>query len=419
MFGLRREPGQIAVRIANFLNSCLKDLEAKGNLGSAPKLYNPKMSAEHVVLFTLCPEDKKYAQDFGPWNIEIFPFVDLKTKGYSPQNLVKILRAPFISYKKIKKARIDVIRGRLPYFASLVGCLAGRMSKTPTIVSLGGNNRLPQERSKTYHYGSKMISYTMEKWTLILCHVILAPNQYTKRYVASIIGKRRAEKKVRVIPWIIDREGSLEDSHENVPERLGLNLTLPFVLVIGFINPYKYSDIMFKVAEALFSGGPQDLQFVFCGDGPLRETGEFLLQRYENARFLGWQPYPVVQALIRKAAVVLVPMSGFVLLEAAAAGRPVVASNIEWHGELVEDGVSGFLVKPVSVDDWVRKIRLVLGNPELGRTMAENLGKKFRSKYDPDILIDEEIELYRSLVQKKRKIKLPSSYPSKKSGILR
>ena len=62
----------------------------------------------------------------------------------------------------------------------------------PSVVSLGGNNRLSQ-LNNTYLYNSKFLSYNIEKIVLNFCDVIITPNYYTKNYVKSIIGEKKSQ----------------------------------------------------------------------------------------------------------------------------------------------------------------------------------------------------------------------------------
>ena len=90
--------------------------------------------------------------------------------------------------------------------------------------------------------------------------------------------------------------------------------------------------------------------------------------------YLGLQPREVVRGALR-AARVLVNMSasesfGIVLLEAWLAGTPVIANHhCIAFGDLVEDGVNGFLVD--NVNDVAERVAALLTTPVLGMAMAE------------------------------------------------
>ena len=63
---------------------------------------------------------------------------------------------------------------------------------------------------------------------------------------------------------------------------------------------------------------------------------------------------------------------GIALIEAMACRKPVVATRVGGIPEIVEHGISGFLVEPENPAALAEGIRCVLGNPGLQRTLAEN-----------------------------------------------
>ncbi len=380
------------------MDSSLEALARKGNLSHALALYNPLGSAETVVHFTPFPSDAKYAAQFAERHIEVFPFFDGRLRGKLasaasvPGALRKVMR-------KIRASRLNVIRGRLPYFGSFIGCVAGRLLGVPSVVSLGGDNRLPQEREGRYYFGSRVLSYGVEHAVWRMCDAIIVPNDFTRNYVARMIGETRARRKAVVIPWVVESAIPGELSPPAIDLRsIGLEPERPLVLLAGHLNRYKYSAEMFEVASSVLRERPGAVQFVICGDGPLRADGERRLAGVEGVRFLGWQSNDVVLAIMQAAAVVLVPMSGFVLLEAASLGRPVIASDVEWHGEMIVNDATGWLLPPEDVDRWGQTLLDILDRPAYAAQVGTRLKELFRTHYAPDAALGRELALYATLI---------------------
>lgn len=391
------------VVIANFMDTCLEDLEKKGNLSHALNLFNPKMFAKKVIHFSHCPNDNSYKKIFSEKNIEIFSY-------FLPRNLLlifKLIPSFFTILLKIKKENVSIIRGRLPYFGSLIGVVIGKILIIPSVVSLGGDNRIPQKLMNRYYFGNKIISYSVEKFVLLHCDVIISPNHFTARYISSIIGIERAEKKTEIIPWINYKMSVSTKSSETILNNLGINPEIPIILIVGYINKYKFSDLQFEIAENVLISDPNRAQFIFCGDGELKNFGQEKLKTYFNIKFIGWQPNDIVMTLIEKSSIILVPMSGYVLLEAAAFAKPVISSNVEWHSELIKDGVNGFLVNPTSINEWSERIQQLLENKNLAEKFGNKLKDVFESEYNPDLLINKEIGLYKKILgswEKRKKV---------------
>jgi colanic acid/amylovoran biosynthesis glycosyltransferase len=128
-----------------------------------------------------------------------------------------------------------------------------------------------------------------------------------------------------------------------------------------------------------------DLVLRLAGDGPLRAALEAEARRLgvaECVHFLGYQSSEQVRALLQDTDVFVLPSFAeglpVVLMEAMASGVPVVTTRVAGVAELVEDGVSGFVVPPGDGEALTRALDTLLGDAELrtrfgaaGRLMVE------------------------------------------------
>jgi glycosyltransferase involved in cell wall biosynthesis len=164
------------------------------------------------------------------------------------------------------------------------------------------------------------------------------------------------------------------------------------VLFVGRVTPHKGID---RLIRAL----PDGADLAVAGTGghdpaaPERDYPDLLrrLARGRSVRFLGAVPDDRLPALYRQAAVLALPsvdrtcygrhvgvveLLGLVVLEAMASGTPVVCSRIGGLPEIVEDGVTGFLVEPGDV----RALREALDRLLRDRVLAERLGRNARER---------------------------------------
>ncbi|AAO90377.2 glycosyltransferase family 4 protein [Coxiella burnetii] len=385
------------MKVANFMDSSLVELDKKGNLTASPEIYNPNNAYSKVVHFTPHYQDLKYTAYFKQFSIQLYSY------GVDTLWTSRVVVGFFKIFKQFSKNKFDIVRGRLPYLGSLYGLLMAKIFRIPFVLSLGGDNRLCQEKNKKFNYNSKFISYTMEKFVLRYSDRIICPNLFTKKYVERLIGKKQSEKRCTVIPWISEAIPEKEEKGF-ICERFNIPSDAVLILIIGFLNRYKYTDVLYNVIKKWKSPLPdKKIVFAFCGDGPLYQKGVQEFLDNESVYFWGWQEREIVHQLIRRAYLLLIPMSGFVLLEAASLGKPVITSKVEWHAEMIEDHVTGLLVDPLSVEEWVNQINFALLNPQKMTTYAKCLEKKYWSKYSGLIAKQLEIDLYRSLYQNRKK----------------
>lgn len=136
---------------------------------------------------------------------------------------------------------------------------------------------------------------------------------------------------------------------------------------------------------------PLDVPFqaTLVGDGPERPALEAMAGRLgldDRVRFAGALPADETLALYGDADVFCLPSFAeglpVVLMEAMAAGVPVIASRTSGTPELVEDGVTGLLVEPGAPRDVANALTALAGDLELRRRLARAARERVEAEYD-------------------------------------
>lgn len=92
---------------------------------------------------------------------------------------------------------------------------------------------------------------------------------------------------------------------------------------------------------------------------------------------------------------------GLALVEALAAGLPVIASNTDGPADIISDGVDGLLFESGSDEQLAEKIEILIQSPVLARHLSIN-GRAKSTKYDISTMRDRYFEVYQSLVSDDR-----------------
>ncbi len=237
------------------------ELDKKGNLTASPEIYNPNNAYSKVVHFTPHYQDLKYTAYFKQFSIQLYSY------GVDTLWTSRVVVGFFKIFKQFSKNKFDIVRGRQPYLGSLYSLLMAKIFRIPFVLSLGGDNRLCQEKNKKFNYNSKFISYTMEKFVLRYSNQIICPNLFTKQYVEKLIGKKQSEKRCTVIPWISEPIPESEEK-DCICERFNIPSDAVLILIIGFLNRYKYTDVLYNVIKKWKSPLPDKklyLRFVVMG----------------------------------------------------------------------------------------------------------------------------------------------------------
>ena len=161
------------------------------------------------------------------------------------------------------------------------------------------------------------------------------------------------------------------------------------VLFLGYMAPDKGVFDLLEAVSAARAAVP-DVRLVCAGDGDRISVARYADQLgiSDAVKFTGWVGPSGKRALFESAAVLAapsydagLPMS---LLEAMAAGVPVVAAAVGGIPEAVQDGVNGFLVAPGDTASLARALRKLL----LERSLAERIGAagrdSVRLRYSPE-----------------------------------
>jgi D-inositol-3-phosphate glycosyltransferase len=218
---------------------------------------------------------------------------------------------------------------------------------------------------------------------------LVAGSSAEERDLARLYGTDA--DKVCVVPLGVDVEDYAPRATAAVRERLGL-LGCRVVLYVGRLERLKGADTLIEaVADLVRRPGFDDVRVLLAGgdsgDGarqaghPAGERGrlEEMAARLgvaDRLRFLGPVPHAELADLYALADVCAVPSRtesfGLVALEAQASGTPVVAAAVGGLLDIVEHGVTGYLVEGRDAAAYADRLARVLDDTLLRRTMSDS-----------------------------------------------
>jgi len=164
------------------------------------------------------------------------------------------------------------------------------------------------------------------------------------------------------------------------PEKYGQEDRTPFgkrIIFVGRLDAVKGVPLLLDAVAALREKHP-DMHVSIVGDGPHRaqlEQQAKALGLEGILHFLGYQSQDAVAGLLAEADMLVLPSFAegvpVVLMEAMAARLPVIASQVAGVSELVEDGVSGYLIPAGDVQRLIARLDHLLSHPERGTAMGD------------------------------------------------
>jgi glycogen(starch) synthase len=183
-----------------------------------------------------------------------------------------------------------------------------------------------------------------------------------------------------------------------------LPLEEPRLLCLGRLVYEKGFDLVLTAFASLVKRFPR-LRLIIGSDGPARpalERQSHELALADVVDFIGWVDFDKMPALFNSATVVVMPSRviegfGFVALEAAMMGRPVVATRSGGLSEAVIDGHTGLLVERENSQAIAAAIAYLLDHPDIAVKMGQAAQWRARESFNWERHVDAYDALYRRL----------------------
>lgn len=248
----------------------------------------------------------------------------------------------------VRDEKVDLVHAHLTYSA-IWSALLSRKTAVPSVASLhvapSATRAVLTSRMQIVAAAirDRLMRFVLNRWSSA---VVMVSDALARTYLA---GGGIAKKKIRVVHNGVELERFRRDRAE-VRARIGREFDIPdgtpVVVAVSVLRAGKGVEVLLDAAKDV-----KDAIFLIVGDGPKREEWMEAGRRSGIAERVRWAGYRTdVDEILAGCDVFAHPSldDAFptVLLEAMAAGLPVVASSVGGIPEIVDSGVTGILVPP-------------------------------------------------------------------------
>jgi glycosyltransferase involved in cell wall biosynthesis len=309
----------------------------------------------------------------------------------------------------IRRERISVIRAGEPLYTGLLAWALSRACGIPFIVRVAANfDQLYESTGRQANprlFPSIAVEKKILRFVLTRADLAAAVNQDNLNF-AFAYGARESSSTIFRYGNLIDkrhvadpatrpRDATLLDEFWPRPYR--------FLLHVGRLEPIKCpADVLHILALVRANG--HDVKLLMVGDGQQRaELGRLAheLGIEQHVAFTGNRGQDWLSHMIPQAAVVVSPITGRALSEAAFGSAKIVAYDLDWQRELIRTGETGELVPARSCEKAARSVERFLSDPAYGDRMGAAVRRAAFEMLDPATLDRHEREAYTRLLTRR------------------
>jgi len=318
-------------------------------------------------------------------------------------NLWRDLFSFFRIYQNIKKRDFDIVHAHSSK-AGVLARIAARMAGVPLVLysphafSFDGPGPI-----------LKKIPYILfEKIAYFFGDAIIT-DSLTEMELACKFRIAREEEIVVIPPGIKLQDYNTEITEKERSEflkKLGVSGGHKVVTMIGRLAPQK-DPITFILAAQQLKHKYSNATFLLVGDGPLLDTCLHIIQKLELEdcmKVVGWRRD--YKTILKISDIVVIPSLWeglpFILLEAMAFVKPVVATRTTGIVDVINDGENGFLVPPRSPNFLADKIKRALDQPEVAAKVGRAARKTVEERFSLGKMIPSIEEIYIHLYKNKQ-----------------
>jgi glycosyltransferase involved in cell wall biosynthesis len=287
----------------------------------------------------------------------------------------------------LRRHRIDVLQTHLVHGA-LVGTMAAKLARIPLLVHM-------RHHIDDVRLTGRDVHVAVDRALAAAADEVVVPSHAAKRYLSTVEGIDPTHITVIHLGFDLDTIGGEDGDRERVRAELGLgeHVTLG---CIARMSPNKGHSFLFEAVRDLAPEFP-DVRLMLVGEGDPQPYREAARAAGIEGRTLFLGQRADVPACLRAMDVVVLPSlsESFsqVIIEALAAGRPLVATDVGGAREVIADADNALLVPARDSAALRDAIRRVLTDDDLRAGLAER-GRPSVARFSVAGMVREHLELY-------------------------
>jgi glycosyltransferase involved in cell wall biosynthesis len=292
--------------------------------------------------------------------------------------------------KKIQEIQPDIVHGQ----GTEADCsLSAIFSGCPNVLTLHGNMRLIAALNRERAFSYNWLAARLERFVLPRTDGVVCITEYTRTAVADLTPR------TWVLPNAVDL-GFFDVSSAPDPS------APPIGLCVGAICLRKNQNNFIRALDPLAK--EKKFKMIFLGqtdDSACSREFLKLVKERPWCEYAGFAGRERLKEFFKAASFLVLPTlednCPMVVLEAMAAGVPVLASNVGGVPDLIEHEKTGLFCDPQRPESFREGVARLLGEPELGRQLVANAKTEAQRRFHPQVVARRHLEIYREVIQER------------------
>jgi len=366
-------------------------LKFSGGIGTS--IYNLANGLIHtgneVVIVLYGQEKDGFFYENG---ISFYLVKNIKVKGLSL--LLTQIKIQKLLSELIKQNKIDIVEA-----VDWEGITSNIRIKCPIVLKLHG--------SDTYfcsldHRPVKFFNRYRERRAFSNATEIVSVSEFTAQATNKLFKKSR---NYTVIPNGIDIHKFEATQPQTKP-------TVPTILYYGTLVRKKGLLELPLIFNEVYAQNKSARLLIVGKDSFDRITGNpsvwammqplFTKEAFQNVSYEGSVSYEAIKNYIQSATICVFPTFAEALpvswIEAMAMNKPIVASNIGWANEVIDEGINGYLVHPKNHLEFATQILKLIEDPNLRIQFGLAARAKVVKKFSTDVVALESLAFYKQCI---------------------
>jgi glycosyltransferase involved in cell wall biosynthesis len=290
--------------------------------------------------------------------------------------------------RKLREIRPDIVHGQ---GTELDCALDAVFSGFPNIVTIHGNMRAIGRATNARPFSFPWLAARLERFTVPRADGVVCITRHTQAQVNGLA------KRTWLIPNAVDAS-----FFEISPRPVA---TSHLILCVGTIYPLKNQNTLIQALDSI--ARQLDLKVLFLGelgdDSSYSSQFQHLVAERSWCVYGGFADRTEFKAHLARASLLVLPSleenCPMAVLEAMAAGVPVVVARVGGLVDLVEEGQTGRFCNPFDQSTMTAAIQGALAHPCAMATMARLAKARARERFHPVVIARRHLEIYHELLR--------------------